>query len=123
MTIDSTVVVPDDASVLLDDLCELDQITARHGAADAAPAYVPVDPRRLVPNDRNPRVDPSEVEDLKASIEAVGILQPLVVTAAPSDPTRYQILIGHRRHAAALALNLPGSVALRVGMIDVRLDR
>ncbi|HSU36304.1 MAG TPA: ParB/RepB/Spo0J family partition protein [Propionibacteriaceae bacterium] len=82
-----------------------------------------LDPRRIVPNPRNPRFDLPDLEDLTASIKAVGVLQPIVVfpnltstqtttiestpttTAVPDDQT-YMILIGHRRHAVALQLGL-----------------
>src|SRR5690242_20556225 len=64
-----------------------------------------LDPNQLEPHQRNLRTDVGPVDDLKASIEAVGILQPLVVTAADEDG-RYRIVIGHRRHTAALDLGL-----------------
>ena len=41
---------------------------------------IDLDPNQLDPHQRNLRTDVGPVDDLKASIEAVGILQPLVVT-------------------------------------------
>jgi ParB family chromosome partitioning protein len=56
----------------------------------------------LTPNPLNPRgpIEPGDVDDLAASIEAQGVLQPLLVTP---DGT---IVAGHRRHAAALRAGL-----------------
>jgi ParB/RepB/Spo0J family partition protein len=65
-----------------------------------------IDPRQLVPNERNPQGRATRsIDDLLASIPVVGILQPLVVVA--TDPAAsYRISIGHRRHRAALELGL-----------------
>jgi ParB family transcriptional regulator, chromosome partitioning protein len=54
----------------------------------------------LLPNPLNPRgeVTPESVEELTDSIRERGILQPLLVT--PHD-SKYLIVAGHRRHAAA----------------------
>src|SRR5689334_11136210 len=74
-----------------------------------------LNPKKLHPNPRNPRRQVGDVEDLKASIPVVGILQPLVVIpdtdqpaepSEPDQPSRYLIEIGHRRHRAALELGL-----------------
>ncbi|GGJ75785.1 hypothetical protein GCM10010123_02130 [Pilimelia anulata] len=68
-----------------------------------------VDPRLLVPNETNLRHDEGDVEDLRASVRAVGILQPLVVIAdqcADGQSQTYTIEIGHRRRKAALAEDL-----------------
>lgn len=46
----------------------------------------------------NPRTDLGELDELVASIHAVGIIEPLVVTANGSG---YTIVAGHRRYAAA----------------------
>src|SRR5262245_46977289 len=64
-----------------------------------------LDPNLLDSHQRNLRTDVGPVDDLKASIEAVGILQPLVVTCS-EESVRYRIVIGHRRHTAALDLGL-----------------
>ena len=87
-------------------------------AAMAMPVLTRLDPRRLVPNPRNPRTGPAPaIDDLLASIPHVGILQPLVVIPLPDSeagkllapdgaPASHYILIGHRRHLAAIALEL-----------------
>jgi ParB family chromosome partitioning protein len=66
---------------------------------------VHLDPRELVHPDRNVRHDVGDIEDLKASIRAHGILQPLVATT--TDGGINEILIGHRRRQAAIELELP----------------
>jgi ParB/RepB/Spo0J family partition protein len=72
-------------------------------------------PALLVPNDANPRTD-LDVDDLVTSIRAVGLLQALLVV--PIEPVcaagdsaatalgRFRIIAGHRRHAAALQLDM-----------------
>jgi ParB/RepB/Spo0J family partition protein len=84
---------------------------------DVVPTLTDLPPRYLIPHERNLRTDIGDVADLMASIEAVGILQPLLVVPLPEDehpPTSagdepaawYQIIVGHRRHAAAVHLGL-----------------
>lgn len=59
------------------------------------------------PHPKNVRRDDSPDAELIASVESQGILQPLVVVPAPEDAdTRYWLLMGHRRLAAALAARL-----------------
>jgi ParB family chromosome partitioning protein len=87
----------------------------------------------LVPHERNIRSGVGDLSDLQASITAVGILQPLLVVPLPvdhpcavtldTDDGRpwFQIIIGHRRHAAAAALSLdtvPCLVAADEGEAD-----
>ncbi|WP_169454485.1 ParB/RepB/Spo0J family partition protein [Catelliglobosispora koreensis] len=65
-----------------------------------------LNPAELQDNPRNLRTSLDDLEDLKASIQVLGILCPLVVI--PVDPddadTPYMIIIGHRRKYAALEL-------------------
>ena len=62
---------------------------------------------QVVPNPRQPRTDFDEValQELAASIRAVGLLQPIVVRPTPGDGRqgfeRYEIVAGERRHRAA----------------------
>jgi ParB family chromosome partitioning protein len=67
-------------------------------------AEVPVG--EIVPNPRQPRqvFDEESLEELKASIEQVGFLQPIVVREV--GPDRYEIVMGERRWRAAQALGL-----------------
>lgn len=72
---------------------------------------------QLVIHSKNVRKDVGIVTDLANSITAQGIMQPLVVAPAVSDKpfgwdtsavsgTRFTIIAGHRRHAAAKLANL-----------------
>ncbi len=58
----------------------------------------------IVPNPKQPRTvfDDESLEQLKASIEEVGFLQPIVVREA--GPQRYEIVMGERRWRAAQSL-------------------
>lgn len=64
-----------------------------------------VDVDLIVPNPHQPRTrfDPQALEELAASIREHGVLQPVIVTQAPSDlgPTTYQLIAGERRLQAA----------------------
>jgi ParB-like chromosome segregation protein Spo0J len=49
-----------------------------------------LDPRCIIPNPRNPRFELPQLQDLMASIQAVGVLQPIVVfpdNASPDSST------------------------------------
>lgn len=64
--------------------------------------FLPVD--RLHPHPDNPRKELGDLSELADSIKANGIYQNL--TVVPDDPTnsftKFTIVIGHRRHAAAM---------------------
>ncbi|MEI6317447.1 MAG: ParB/RepB/Spo0J family partition protein [Pseudomonadota bacterium] len=55
----------------------------------------------LHPSPTNPRAVLQHLNELADSIARVGILQPLLVRTHPSIPDAWEILSGHRRHAAA----------------------
>ncbi|TVR59627.1 MAG: ParB/RepB/Spo0J family partition protein [Gemmatimonadales bacterium] len=59
------------------------------------------------PNPFQPRrdFDPEELADLRASIQANGLLQPLVVRPDPTEGGRYQLVAGERRFRALTELN------------------
>jgi ParB family chromosome partitioning protein len=59
----------------------------------------PIHVSRLVPHPSNVRDDLGDLAELAASIAAQGILQPLV--AEPRADSKYTVLAGHRRLAAA----------------------
>lgn len=65
---------------------------------------LPVD--HVHPSPNNPREKLTDIDDLAASIRQVGLIQPLVVQPIVRDGQvdAYQIIAGHRRHAAALLL-------------------
>lgn len=71
---------------------------ARPGDPGAYFAEIPVD--AITPNPRQPRqvFDEDSLAELSASIEAVGLLQPVVVRA--TGPARYEIVMGERRWRA-----------------------
>jgi ParB family chromosome partitioning protein len=71
---------------------------------------VPVD--AISPNPRQPRQtqDPDTLQELADSIREHGLIQPLIVTAAPPDQqavgVHYQLIAGERRWAAARLASL-----------------
>ena len=73
--------------------------------ASTGPTFEQLSLRRIDPNPRQPRgsFDEEPLQDLTTSIEAVGVLQPIVVR--PSGE-RYQIVMGERRVRAARAAGL-----------------
>ncbi len=75
------------------------------GEASSGPAFEQLSLDRIDPNPRQPRGSfPDEpLQELTMSIEAVGVLQPIVVR--PSGE-RYQIVMGERRVRAARAAGL-----------------
>src|SRR5690348_4793604 len=70
--------------------------------ASAVPATLEVDIDAIAPNPYQPRalLDPEALQTLAASIRAIGIVQPLVVTAGP-ERGRYVLIAGERRWRAA----------------------
>jgi ParB family chromosome partitioning protein len=60
----------------------------------------------IVPNPLQPRrtFTDSELEELSASIQENGLLQPLVVRPAPAAPDRFEIVAGERRFRAVSRL-------------------
>ena len=79
------------------------------GGADAPAGGVRELPIELVDrNPKQPRVDfdGDELNLLAASIRDKGLLQPILVRAAPDKPGQYQIVAGERRWRAAQIANL-----------------
>ena len=56
----------------------------------------------LVPDPNNVRRRVGDVTELARSIEAVGVIEPCLVTPIDGDPDHYRLVAGHRRHAACL---------------------
>ena len=75
------------------------------GEPSSGPTFEQLSLDRIDPNPRQPRgsFDEEPLQDLTTSIEAVGVLQPIVVR--PSGE-RYQIVMGERRVRAARAAGL-----------------
>ncbi|MCL2493437.1 MAG: ParB/RepB/Spo0J family partition protein [Clostridiales bacterium] len=59
----------------------------------------------IVPNPDNPRKDLGDLTELTESIRQNGVLQNLLLAENPdeSDPRPYMAVLGHRRHASAIA--------------------
>ena len=71
-----------------------------------SPVFVELDPRCLAAHPGNIRDDLGDLTELIASIKAVGVLEPVVITPVVTDDeksknaktqTAYRILAGHRR--------------------------
>lgn len=71
-------------------------------AADS-PRYQPVPIAEIVPNPRQPRreFDEDDLAELSASLQELGLLQPIVVR--PRDGGGYELVMGERRLRAATA--------------------
>ena len=84
---------------------DLEPVVAEDAPDSSGPTFeqLPID--RIDPNPRQPReaFDEEPLQELTASIEAVGVLQPIVVR--PSGE-RYQIVMGERRLRAARTAGL-----------------
>ncbi|MCW4115053.1 ParB/RepB/Spo0J family partition protein [Aurantimonas sp. MSK8Z-1] len=72
----------------------------RNGA-QSGERRIPVE--QIQANPRNPRrsFEPSELEELVASVKAHGVVQPILVRPAPGEPERWEIVAGERRWRAA----------------------
>src|SRR5215208_2569109 len=86
-------------------------VTAEDAEDSSGPTFeqLPID--RIDPNPRQPRgaFDEEPLQELTASIEAVGVLQPIVVRP---NGERYQIVMGERRVRAARTAGLEWSPAI-----------
>jgi ParB family chromosome partitioning protein len=84
---------------------ERQPVAGEEAAESSGPSFEQHPLARIDPNPRQPRgsFDEEQMHDLTASIEAVGVLQPIVVR--PSGD-RYQIVMGERRVRAARAAGL-----------------
>jgi ParB/RepB/Spo0J family partition protein len=70
--------------------------------------FVELDPRSLTAHPGNVRDDLGDLTELTASIKAVGVLEPIIISPVRDDDgkaakkTEFRILAGHRRVAAAI---------------------
>jgi ParB family chromosome partitioning protein len=77
-------------------------------ASTTSPVFVELDPRSLAAHPGNIRDDLGDLTELTASIQAVGVLEPVIITPVVDESksaktaTAYRILAGHRRVAAAI---------------------
>ena len=65
---------------------------------------------QIEPDPDQPRKDLGDLTELKASIQSVGLAQPIVVRVIGYE--RYQLLMGERRYTAAKELGLPKIAAI-----------
>ncbi|MCP3993524.1 MAG: ParB/RepB/Spo0J family partition protein [bacterium] len=78
----------------------LDQLTSAARSSKARQVLeISVD--AVDPDPDQPRKTFEDLDDLKASIVAIGIKQPLLVRAHPQEPKRYLLIAGERRLRAA----------------------
>lgn len=70
----------------------------------------------LVPHRRNVRTDLEDLDELAASLEAVGLLQPLLVKAVPraGGRTRFEVIDGNRRTHALRSTAIDSVVCMVV---------
>lgn len=104
---------------------------ALRSARDAVDAHRvwDLDPAQIVDDRPADRLDPADVHDLRASIEANGQAVPILVRRDPRDPDRYLLVYGARRlHAIrqsetvktvrALIASLDDDAALRAQVVE-----
>lgn len=92
------------------ELAEIKQLFEKLQISDSGEGYHAQFPiKLLVEHENNPRgaVDEndSSFEELTASIQAVGIQEPLIITPVKNS-LRFRIVIGHRRRLAAISAGL-----------------
>ena len=84
-------------------------------AADVGAVYRELDPASIEPNPRQPRTffDEEALSELVHSINAFGVMQPIVVrdVGEPGEP-RYQLVMGERRWRAARQAGLQAIPAI-----------
>lgn len=78
--------------------------TREEAERDGSLVELPID--QIRPNPYQPRrqVAPEALEELKASIKQVGLLQPVVVRPAPAGASGYELIAGERRVRACQGL-------------------
>jgi ParB family chromosome partitioning protein len=70
----------------------------------------------IEPNKEQPRTQLGNIEELAASIEEKGVLEPILVRAI--GPNRYQIISGERRYRAAIEAGLDEIPAIELDVDD-----
>lgn len=81
----------------------------------AAPPVTQVRLDELVPNPDNPRDGLGDLDELAASILAIGLLQPLLVVPHPAG---FLVVDGHRRHAAMCTVGYSRPIPVVVTEMD-----
>lgn len=94
---------------MLKDVSNLDT-----GANAAAPQQIELIPLEKIDQDPNNFYSLDGIDQLAASIELVGLQQPILVR--PSGGGRYVVISGHRRRAAAMRIRDGGSKQFEAGL-------
>lgn len=91
-------------------------MTTATKAQPAEPELLHLTPAKIKSHPDNPRRDATDVDDLAASLAAVGLLEPLIVApphdGLPQKAEVYYLIAGHRRLAAARKAGLKKLPAL-----------
>lgn len=77
-----------------------------------------LDPEQIADDRTADRLDPADVADLRASIEAVGQTVPILVRRDPGDPDRYLLVYGRRRLEAVRGSDRVGKVRAMIAAMD-----
>jgi ParB family chromosome partitioning protein len=96
---------PQDDRDTAEQLHDQEPVTAEASEESSGPSFEQLPLDRIDPNPRQPRgaFDGESLQELTTSIEAVGVLQPIVVRP---NGERYQIVMGERRVRAARSAGL-----------------
>lgn len=79
-----------------------------------------LDPDQITDGRKADRMDPKDVADLRASIEAVGQTVPILVRRDPMDADRYLLVYGRRRLEAVRSSDQVGKVRAMIASMDDR---
>lgn len=79
-----------------------------------------LDPDQITDDRRKDRLDPKDVDDLRASIEAVGQTVPILVRRDSADPERYLLVYGRRRLEAVRASTQVNKIRAMIAAMDDR---
>ena len=90
----------------------VDALTEHFG--ESLGRYLPL--ADIVPNPDQPRQNVGDLEELKASIEVKGVLEPILVR--PTETGKFQIISGERRYRAAIKAGLTEIPCLEMNVSD-----
>ena len=93
---------------------------ALRSARDAVDAHRvwDLDPAQIIDERPVDRLDPGDVADLRASIEANGQSVPILVRRDPADPERYRLVYGARRLTAIRLSDSVKTVRALIAQLD-----
>ncbi|WP_372803591.1 plasmid partitioning protein RepB [Paracoccus seriniphilus] len=79
-----------------------------------------LDPEQILDDRKADRMDHSDIDDLRQSIETVGQTVPILVRRDPNDSNRYLLVYGRRRLEAVRASDQVGKVRAMIASMDDR---